>query len=138
MSDVLIHLLTKELRTQDSIENARKVVKFDSQKYRHLDRYQRFVTGLGIPGYNFWLGKESHYIHAMLNHVGQFVRVHGSILPFTQQGLEKLNDVMTKHYFRATSHQNEKALLQMMEHLQDSGAKQATYLPTYLHTYLPT
>ena len=27
------------------------------------------------------------YIHAMMNHVHEFVRVHGSILPFTQQGL---------------------------------------------------
>ncbi len=35
------------------------------------------------------------YIHAMFNHVGQFMRLHGSILPFTQQGLEKFNDVMT-------------------------------------------
>lgn len=55
------------------------------------------------------------YIHAMFNHVGQFMRVHGSILPFTQQGLEKFNDVMTKHYFRSTSHQNEKALVQLMQ-----------------------
>ena len=54
------------------------------------------------------------YIHAMFNH-GQFMRVHGSILPFTQQGLEKFNDVMTKHYFRSTSHQNEKALVQLMQ-----------------------
>ena len=68
------------------------------------------------------------YIHAMFNHVGEFMRVHGSILAFTQQGLEKMNDVMTKHYFRATSHQNEKALMQIMqklnriEHLRDSNA----------------
>ena len=67
------------------------------------------------------------YIHAMFNHVGEFMRAHGSILPFTQQGLEKLNDVMTKHYFRSTSHQSEKALLQIMqklnriEHLKDSA-----------------
>ena len=64
----------------------------------------------------------------MFNHVGDFMRIHGSILPFTQQGLEKLNDVMTRHYFRSTSHQNEKALTQLMqklnriEHLKDSNA----------------
>ena len=69
------------------------------------------------------------YIHAMFNHVGEFMEMHGSILPFSQQGLEKLNDVMTKHYFRATSHQNEKALLQLIqkqnriEHLKDMGAQ---------------
>ena len=33
------------------------------------------------------------YIHAMACHVGDFIRVHGGILPFTQQGMEKLNDV---------------------------------------------
>ena len=55
------------------------------------------------------------YIHAMFNHVGEF--------------LEILNDVVTKHYFRATSHQNEKALLQLIqkqnriEHLKDMGAQ---------------
>lgn len=69
------------------------------------------------------------YIHAMSNHVGEFMRIHGSILPFTQQGLEKFNDVMTKQYFRATSHQNEKALLQLMqkqnrlEYLRDNDAQ---------------
>ena len=57
------------------------------------------------------------------------MEIHGSLLPFSQQGLEKLNDVMTKHYFRATSHQNEKALLQLIqkqnriEHLKDMGAQ---------------
>ena len=39
------------------------------------------------------------YIHALMNHVGQFMQIHGSILPFTQQGLEKLNDVVTKNFF---------------------------------------
>ena len=43
------------------------------------------------------------YIHAMANHVGQFMRIHGVILPFTQQGLEKHND-MTKQFFHATCH----------------------------------
>ncbi len=69
------------------------------------------------------------YIHAMSNHVGQFMRTHGAILPFTQQGLEKFNDVMTKHYFRSTSHQNEKALTQLihkhnrLEYLHDHNAQ---------------
>ena len=74
------------------------------------------------------------YIHAMSNHIGEFMRIHGSILPFTQQGLEKFNDVVTKQYFRATSHQNNKALLQLMqkhnrlEYLRDNDAQ----LPKHL------
>ena len=69
----------------------------------------------------------------MFNHVGEFMEVHGSILPFSQQGLEKLNDVMTKHYFGATSLQNEKALLQLiqnqnrLEHVKDMGAQPAKH-----------
>lgn len=36
------------------------------------------------------------YIHAFMNHVGEFMTIHGSILPFNQQALEKENDVITK------------------------------------------
>ena len=32
------------------------------------------------------------YIHAVANHVHEFMTMHKSILPFTQQGLEKYND----------------------------------------------
>ena len=68
------------------------------------------------------------YIHAMMNHVPEFMRLHSSILPFTQQGLKKYNDIMTRQYFQATSH-DEHALKQIMEkqnrleHLRDLGAQ---------------
>ena len=55
------------------------------------------------------------YIHAVANHVSEFMKLHGSIISFTQQGLEKYNDCMTKQYFRATSHRGEEALRQIME-----------------------
>jgi hypothetical protein len=69
------------------------------------------------------------YMHCMMQHVGEFMTAHGSILPFTQQGLEKYNDVMTKDYFRSTSHHSEASLVQIMqkqnrlEHLESLGAK---------------
>ena len=69
------------------------------------------------------------YIHAMACHVGQFMRIHGSILPFTQQGLEKFNDNVTKVYFRSTNHKGTKALAQVLEkqnrleYLKDGGAQ---------------
>ena len=69
------------------------------------------------------------YIHAMMNHVSEFMKLHGSVLAFTQQGLEKYNDVITKDYSRATSHKGEQALLQIiqkrnrLEHLRDSGVQ---------------
>ena len=55
------------------------------------------------------------YMHCMMNHVAEFMKLHGSILPFTQQGLEKYNDTMTKDYFRATSHKGEQCLIQILQ-----------------------
>lgn len=69
------------------------------------------------------------YMHCMMQHVSEFMQAHGSILPFTQQGLEKYNDLMTKDYFRSTSHHGEQSLVQILqkqnrlEHLQSLGAK---------------
>lgn len=55
------------------------------------------------------------YIHSMAQHAGEFIELHGSLLAFTQQGLEKYNDITTKYYFRATHHRGEQALKQLME-----------------------
>ena len=55
------------------------------------------------------------YIHAMANHVSEFMKLHGSVISFTQQGLEKYNDCMTKQYFRSTNHEGLEALRQIME-----------------------
>ena len=69
------------------------------------------------------------YVHPLRNHVGQFMQIQGVILPFTQQGLEKLNDV-TKNFFRLSCHRDE-ALKQLIEkqnwieHLNDAGKKRA-------------
>lgn len=52
------------------------------------------------------------YMHTMMN---QFMELHGSVLPFTQQGMEKYNDTMTKDYFRATSHRGEQCLIQILQ-----------------------
>lgn len=67
------------------------------------------------------------YMHALIAHVPEFVSLHGNIVAFTQQGLEKLNDATTKNYFQASNHRNTEALLQIlqknnrMEHYIDAG-----------------
>ena len=191
VSDVLIDLLILELKRQDAIDKVRSFSNFDINRYRHIDGYQTFVTSLGIPGFQFYVGRTSNklkcrsltgpeklkvfrsinisellpslgdstvhriqqlwndflglhgtfckrpnqitstgiedfdkqarewgklfiqtyhdstvtpYIHALMNHVSEFMTLHGSILPFTQQGLEKCNDVTTKDFFRSTNH----------------------------------
>ena len=51
VSDVLIDLLI--------LDKVKKFTAFEPQKYRHLDFYQNFVSSLGIPGYQFWIGRNS-------------------------------------------------------------------------------
>ena len=68
------------------------------------------------------------YMHCTMMHVSEFMTLHGAILPFTHQGLEKYNDLMTKDYFRSTSHRGEQCLVQILqkqnrlEHLERMGA----------------
>ena len=203
VADVLINQLITELRRQDAIDQHKRFTgHFDISKFKHLDNYEKFVTSLGIPSFQFYIGEASKqmkcrsltgpeklkvfenieiqqllptvaetttsriqhlwhelielnkliclpasqlttltiqsyeqrarqwgrdfidvyhsdkvtpYIHAMMNHVGEFMRIHGSIIPFTQQGLEKHNDIVTKIYFRASSHRGIQALRQVVE-----------------------
>ena len=68
------------------------------------------------------------YMHAFVMHVPEFLRLHnGNISVFSQQGLEKLNDVSTKYFQRSSNHRNEEALKQMLqkvnriEILRDNG-----------------
>ena len=55
------------------------------------------------------------YMHALAMHIGEFIQLHGSVVRFTQQGLEKLNDLTTKHYQRATNHQERQSLQQVLQ-----------------------
>lgn len=44
-------------------------------------------------------------MHAFAMHISEFVRLNNyNITMFTQQGLEKLNDLTTKYFQRETNH----------------------------------
>ena len=49
VADVLIDLLIVELKRDDAIEKVKKFQSFNPEKYKHLDKYQNFVSSLGIP-----------------------------------------------------------------------------------------
>uniref|UniRef100_A0A1X7URJ4 Uncharacterized protein n=1 Tax=Amphimedon queenslandica TaxID=400682 RepID=A0A1X7URJ4_AMPQE len=46
----------------------------------------------------------------------EFIKLYGSLEPFSQQGLEKLNDLTTLHYTTGTNHchTNDEALRQLV------------------------
>lgn len=61
VADVLVDLLIVELRRQDSATKLSTTV-FDGHRYKHLHSFQTFISSLGIPGYNFWIGQNSQQL----------------------------------------------------------------------------
>ncbi len=95
-----------------------------------IETYEQLSREWGLKYLELYHTKEvTPYIHAMICHVGDFMRVHGCLLPFTQHGLEKYNDTMTKDFFRGSSHKGEQAFTQILqkqkriEHLLDNDCK---------------
>ena len=57
---------------------------------------------------------ETPYIHVFVNHLQELSELHGDINNYNQQGLEKLNDLTTTHFFRNTN-RKQNYIKQMME-----------------------
>ena len=55
------------------------------------------------------------YMHILANHIPETIEINGALSQFTQQGLEKLNDHVTKWYYRSTSLSHEAAMKQIIE-----------------------
>ena len=53
------------------------------------------------------------YMHAFSSHVPEFLSLYGNIELFTQQGMEKYNDITSKNFFRSTNHQGISAIKQL-------------------------
>ena len=54
-------------------------------------------------------------MHCMAQHVGEFMSINGALLPFTQQGLEKYNDQVTRDYFRSSFHKGQECLTDIIK-----------------------
>jgi len=57
---------------------------------------------------------DSPYIHVLNAHIPTFLERFGSLSFYSQQGLEKFNDEITKAYFKSTNHHTKRALDQIM------------------------
>ena len=95
-----------------------------------IQKYESMSREWGMKFLEVYQTKEvTPYRHVMICHVGEFMHIHGCLIYFTQQGLEKYNDTMTKDYFRSSSHKGEQALTQIMqkqnrlEYFNDSDVK---------------
>ncbi len=69
------------------------------------------------------------YMHALMHHVPEFIRLHGSLVKFNQQGLEKLNQNQTKDFYRATNFRRQEAVFMLLQkwnrlkEVEDEGYK---------------
>ena len=54
------------------------------------------------------------YMHILITHIPEFLDMYGTIIAFSQQGLEKLNDEVTQDYFRSTNHRDGESLKQLL------------------------
>ena len=45
-------------------------------------------------------------MHVLVAHLPKLMKDHGNIWMFSQQGLEKFNDDITKDYFKSTNHKS--------------------------------
>ena len=53
------------------------------------------------------------YMHALYAHVPEFLKLYQNLEYYTQQGMEKYNDTVSKDYFRSSNHRGVSALKQL-------------------------
>ena len=56
---MIINLLIVELRRQDAIDKVKKFSSKNLTRYRQIQSFQNFVSSLGIPGFEFYIGRSS-------------------------------------------------------------------------------
>lgn len=66
------------------------------------------------------------YMHVLMNHISDSLKLHGNLTHFSQQAMEKLNDTITSLFFRSTNHRNTEAFIQVVQ-----KQNRLTYLSVY-------
>lgn len=52
-------------------------------------------------------------MHSLYAHVPEFLKLYQNLAYYTQQGMEKYNDTVSKDYFRSSNHRGVSALKQL-------------------------
>lgn len=90
-------------------------------RYLNFSPNQKNLSACSLPC------KTRNAIHAL--HDATCQSIHDTKWCYSQQGLEKYNDLVTKDYFRSSSHRGQECLVQILqkqnriEDLENSGAK---------------
>ena len=93
--------------TDDAISSIEDKIKKLFQKF--LDLYQaKDVTP---------------YMHALYAHVPEFLKLYQNLACYTQQGMEKYNDTISKDYFRSSNHRGVSAIKQIFLKKQNAAVR---------------
>ena len=105
-----VHLLWKSfLSIYETLRSNTPLSKEEISEFRR--QTQRWITRF----LSIYQSKHiTPYVHLLVSHIPEFLELYGTLSPYSQQGLEKLNDDLTKDYFRSTNHRENDALKQML------------------------
>ena len=85
-------------------DNASKIEMFNS----HAKEWVRCFTSI------YPTKDVTPYMHILVYHVSEIIQMHGSLSQYTEQGLERLNDNVSRWYFRSTGFSQNLALIQII------------------------
>lgn len=83
---------------------------------------------------NVYLHKNiTPYMHVLMNHIPEAMKIHGNLSLLSMQGVEKTNDQVTQWYFRCTNHYSKQSLQQIMQKQSRIVLLSAEYFLTKLN-----
>ena len=92
------------------------IIQLGKQEYSNVDGFERLAKSWVKNFLKIYQTKDiTPYIHAFSMHIPQFLRLYGNIVSFTQQGLEKLNDLTTEYFQSASNHREMESLKQILQ-----------------------
>ena len=84
--------ITETLRKEDKF-NAAEITTLKLKIKKWIERFLKVYR----------VHDTTPYMHILTHHVGEMVEAHGNLAQFCQQGLERINDIISKMYFRSTN-----------------------------------
>ena len=113
----LFPTLNSKLKLQEVWTNFYKlIIQLGEEEFSDVDSFETSIKSWVNKFLKIYQTKDiTPYIHAFSKHVPQFLRLYGNIVQFTQQGLEKLNDLTTKYFHSSSNHREIESLKQILQ-----------------------
>ena len=81
-----------------STNNFNQMTSMNADQLEDVNNWILLFTSTFIPNNLYQTKHVTPYMHIVVSHIPQFIKLYGNNSHFSQQGLEKLNDEITKDY----------------------------------------